>query len=39
MHITRVSIDNFKTLVHFDLSLAKLTCLIGLNGSGKSTVI
>jgi len=32
-------IDNFKSLVAFDLPLAKLTCLIGLNGAGKSTVI
>ncbi|MCB2262780.1 MAG: AAA family ATPase [Candidatus Thiosymbion ectosymbiont of Robbea hypermnestra] len=39
MHITRIGIDNFKSLVDFDLPLAKLTCLIGLNGAGKSTVI
>lgn len=39
MHITNVRFDNFKSLVDFELPLAKLTCLIGLNGSGKTTVI
>lgn len=39
MYITRIGLDNFKSLVDFELPLAKLTCLIGLNGSGKSTVI
>ena len=39
MKFTKFRIDNFKSLVDFDLPLAKLTCLIGLNGSGKSTVI
>ena len=38
MQITKFHIDNFKSLVDFELSLTKLTCLIGLNGSGKSTV-
>lgn len=37
--ITHIYIDNFKSLVDFDLDLAKFTCLIGLNGSGKSTVL
>ncbi len=32
-------IDNFKSLVDFDLDLAKLSCLVGLNGAGKSTVL
>lgn len=32
-------IDNFKSLVDFSLPLAKLTCLIGMNGAGKSTVL
>ncbi len=37
-------IDNFKSLVDFRLSpegvsLAKFTCLVGLNGAGKSTVL
>lgn len=37
--ITRIYIDNFKSLVGFNLELAKFTCLIGLNGAGKSTVL
>lgn len=37
--ITHFYIDNFKSLVNFDLELSKFTCLIGLNGSGKSTVL
>jgi predicted ATPase len=32
-------IDNFKSLVNFKLKLEKFTCLIGLNGSGKSTIL
>jgi Fe-S cluster assembly ATPase SufC len=39
MQLDRFYIDNFKSLVDFALPLSKLTCLIGLNGSGKSTVI
>lgn len=39
MQINKLHIDNFKSLVDFELPLTKLTCLIGLNGSGKSTVI
>lgn len=35
----RIEADNFKSLVGFELELAKLTCLVGLNGSGKSTVL
>ena len=31
--------SNFKSLVDFRLDLAKFNCLIGLNGSGKSTVL
>lgn len=34
-----VYVDNFKSLVDFRLNLDSFTCLIGLNGSGKSTVI
>jgi AAA15 family ATPase/GTPase len=37
--ITHFYIDNFKSLVNFELDLAKFTCLIGLNGAGKSTVL
>lgn len=39
MRVGRVKIDNFKSLLGFDLQLAKFSCLIGLNGSGKSTVL
>lgn len=42
--ITHFHIENFKSLVNFDLpsgggSLGGFTCLIGLNGSGKSTLL
>ena len=37
--IERVYVDNFKSLVDFELKLAHFTCLIGLNGAGKSTVL
>lgn len=39
MRIGRIRVDNFKSLVGFDLRLAKFTCLIGLNGAGKSTAL
>ena len=39
MRIRELEIDNFKSLVDFKLDLAKFTCLIGLNGVGKSTVL
>src|SRR5437588_10896157 len=39
MRLQTITVDNFKSLVGFDLDLAKFTCLIGLNGSGKSTVL
>lgn len=39
MQITRIEVDNFKSLVDFRLPLAKFSCLIGLNGAGKSTVL
>lgn len=42
--ISRVHIENFKSLVNFDLppkehQLGGFTCLIGLNGAGKSTLL
>ncbi|WP_177417921.1 AAA family ATPase [endosymbiont of Lamellibrachia barhami] len=37
--ITKFKIDNFKSLVGFECDLAKFTCLIGLNGAGKSTIL
>ena len=38
-YIKHLHVDNFKSLVEFDLPLAKFSCLVGLNGSGKSTVL
>ncbi|WP_191486603.1 AAA family ATPase [Pseudomonas sp. FEN] len=32
-------IDNFKSLVAFRMRLADFTCLVGLNGAGKSTIL
>ncbi|KFZ30175.1 chromosome segregation protein SMC [Pseudidiomarina salinarum] len=37
--ITSVWVDNFKSLVDFELPLAKFNCIVGLNGAGKSTVL
>src|ERR1051325_7777254 len=42
--ITHLHVENFKSLVDFDLpplqrNLGAFTCLIGLNDSGKSTVL
>ena len=37
--IKSIWIDNFKSLVDFELELSKFNCLVGLNGSGKSTVL
>ncbi|MDQ7016883.1 MAG: AAA family ATPase [Gammaproteobacteria bacterium] len=39
MKITHLHADNFKSLVNFDLPMAPFSCLVGLNGSGKSTVL
>jgi predicted ATPase len=37
--ITHLYIDNFKTLIDFNMSCHNLTCLIGLNNSGKTTIV
>jgi len=37
--LRRIEVENFKSLVDFRLDLAKFSCLIGLNGAGKSTVL
>ena len=34
--ITRLYVDNFKTLVNFELTLGPMNLLLGANGSGKS---
>ncbi len=39
MRIKSIKVDNFKSLVNFELPLAKFSCLVGLNGSGKSTIL
>src|SRR5580692_9386422 len=39
MRIRNLTIDRFKSLVGFRLDLERFTCLIGLNGAGKSTVL
>jgi len=39
MKIKQIKVNNFKSLVDFDLPLAKFNCIVGLNGSGKSTVL
>jgi predicted ATPase len=39
MKIKSIKVDNFKSLVNFELPLAKFSCLVGLNGSGKSTIL
>lgn len=39
MRIESITAKNFKSLVDFRLGLAKFSCLIGLNGAGKSTVL
>lgn len=37
--IKEIYIDNFKSLVEFRLVFSQFTCLVGLNGAGKSTVL
>jgi predicted ATPase len=37
--ISEFYINNFKSLVNFQLKLDKFTCLIGLNSSGKTTIL
>lgn len=39
MRITKIKVNNFKSLVDFEIDLAQFNCLIGLNGSGKSTFL
>ncbi len=39
MRIQKITAGNFKSLVGFDMELAKFNCFIGLNGAGKSTVL
>ena len=39
MRLKTIAVNNFKSLVNFTLPMAKFSCLIGLNGVGKSTVL
>ncbi len=39
MRLTKVRVTGFKSLTDFELDLSPFTCLIGLNGCGKSTVL
>lgn len=39
MRITKIKVNNFKSLVDFEIDLAKFNCIVGLNGSGKSTFL
>ncbi len=39
MQLRQITVNNFKSLVDFKLSLHGFNCLIGLNGAGKSTVL
>ncbi|MFZ4802825.1 MAG: AAA family ATPase, partial [Chlorobium sp.] len=32
-------INNFKSLVDFEVEFSRFNCLIGLNGAGKSTLL
>ncbi len=37
MRISRIKVNNFKSLVDFDLPMEKFTCLIGLTGPAVRT--
>jgi predicted ATPase len=37
--IKSIWVDNFKSLVNFEINLAKFNCVVGLNGAGKSTLL
>jgi len=39
MRIKSISVNNFKSLVNFYLPLSKFNCIVGLNGSGKSSIL
>lgn len=39
MRLTKITVNNFKSLVDFKLPLDRFNCLIGLNGAGKTTVL
>jgi len=39
LSLVNIKANNFKSLVEFSLPFSKFNCLVGLNGSGKSTVL
>lgn len=39
MRLSHLHVQNFRSLLDFEMPLAKLTCLVGANGAGKSTVL
>ena len=39
MRITKIKVNNFKSLIDFEIDLSKFNCIVGLNGSGKSTFL
>jgi predicted ATPase len=39
MKLKKIKVNNFKSLVDFECPLEQFNCLVGLNGSGKSTVL
>ncbi|WP_251372868.1 AAA family ATPase [Vibrio gigantis] len=39
LSLVNIKVNNFKSLVDFSLPFSKFNCLVGLNGSGKSTVL
>lgn len=39
LSLINIKANNFKSLVDFSLPFSKFNCLVGLNGSGKSTVL
>lgn len=39
MSIKRIYIDNFKSLVNFEITFQRVNLLLGNNGSGKSTIL
>jgi len=38
-YLSSITVSNFKSLDNFAISLSSFSCLIGLNGSGKSSII
>ena len=39
IELYKCSINNFKSLDNFKIYFSKFTCLVGLNGAGKSTIL